>query len=137
MGYSVCKRGRADGAQGLHAQARERRSARAACASSRAQGLAQALAVGPHPPACQAGADEIFAQYAEPCTDIYEKHVKNLPWGGDFPEEAKAYFSPNFLWTRPQEDSVVQVRGWEMRVVTGCAEGLASVWRAEVWHSWG
>jgi len=52
--------------------------------------------------------DEYKAKYAAPCTDIYEKHVKNLPWGGDFPEEAKAYFSPNFLWTRPQEDSVVQ-----------------------------
>lgn len=61
------------------------------------------------------------AQYAEPCTDIYEKHVKNLPWGGDFPEEAKAYFSPNFLWTRPQEDSVVQVI-----VVTVCVDVCAS-----------
>jgi hypothetical protein len=30
------------------------------------------------------------------------RHVANLPWGGDFPEEAKTYFSPNFLWTRPQ-----------------------------------
>jgi phycoerythrobilin:ferredoxin oxidoreductase len=28
-------------------------------------------------------------------------------------EEAKAYFSPNFLWTRPQEDSVVQTHVFE------------------------
>jgi len=57
--------------------------------------------------------EEYKKKYAEPCIDIYEKHVKNLPWGGDFPEEAKAYFSPNFLWTRPQEDSVVQTHVFE------------------------
>lgn len=57
--------------------------------------------------------EEYKKKYAEPCTDIFDKHVKNLPWGGDFPEEAKAYFSPNFLWTRPQEDSVVQTHVFE------------------------
>lgn len=56
---------------------------------------------------------EYEAKYAAPCTDIYNKHVKTLPWGGDFPEEAKAYFSPNFLWTRPQEDEVVQTHVFE------------------------
>ena len=57
--------------------------------------------------------EEYQRKYAAPCTDIFEKHVKNLPWGGDFPEEAKAYFSPNFLWTRPQEDQVVQTHVFE------------------------
>jgi len=52
--------------------------------------------------------EEYKKKYAEPCMDMYQKHVKNLPWGGDFPEEAKQYFSPVFLWTRPQEDKQVE-----------------------------
>eukprot|EP00293_Proteomonas_sulcata_P011788 CAMPEP_0184307992 /NCGR_PEP_ID=MMETSP1049-20130417/16576_1 /TAXON_ID=77928 /ORGANISM="Proteomonas sulcata, Strain CCMP704" /LENGTH=144 /DNA_ID=CAMNT_0026620597 /DNA_START=32 /DNA_END=466 /DNA_ORIENTATION=+ len=44
---------------------------------------------------------------------IYEKHSKNLEWGGDFPEEAKQYFSPAFIWTRPQEDKEVETHVFE------------------------
>nr|CAH25338.2 ferredoxin oxidoreductase precursor [Guillardia theta] len=57
--------------------------------------------------------EEYKKKYAEPCMDMYQKHVKNLPWGGDFPEEAKQYFSPVFLWTRPQEDKQVETYVFE------------------------
>lgn len=47
-------------------------------------------------------------KYAAPIKHTFEKHQQNLPWGGDFPEEAARFFSPNFLWSRPSEDSVVE-----------------------------
>ncbi len=50
------------------------------------------------------------AKYAEPIMPIFEKHRANLEWGGDFPEEAQQFFSPAFLWTRPQETEVVQTQ---------------------------
>jgi phycoerythrobilin:ferredoxin oxidoreductase len=33
-------------------------------------------------------------QYSEPILPIFNKYQKDLPWGGDFPEEAKPFFSP-------------------------------------------
>ena len=49
----------------------------------------------------------IKAKYTDPIRPIFERHKANLEWGGDFPEEAQEFFSPAFLWTRPQEDSIV------------------------------
>ena len=53
------------------------------------------------------------AKYAEPIMPIFEKHRANLEWGGDFPEEAQQFFSPAFLWTRPQETEVVETQVFE------------------------
>lgn len=50
------------------------------------------------------------AKYTEPILPIFQAHQQHLPWGGDFPEEAKPFFSPAFLWTRPQETEVVENR---------------------------
>lgn len=50
------------------------------------------------------------AKYAEPIMPIFDKHRANLEWGGDFPEEAQQFFSPAFLWTRPQETEVVKTK---------------------------
>lgn len=47
-------------------------------------------------------------QYSEPILPIFNRYQKELPWGGDFPDEAKPFFSPAFLWTRPQETEAVQ-----------------------------
>ncbi len=47
-------------------------------------------------------------QYSDPILPIFKKYQKDLPWGGDFPEEAKQFFSPAFLWTRPKETEAVQ-----------------------------
>ena len=49
-------------------------------------------------------------KYTKPILPIFEKHRANLEWGGDFPEEAQQFFSPAFLWTRPQETEVVQTQ---------------------------
>ncbi|OKH26936.1 phycoerythrobilin:ferredoxin oxidoreductase [Hydrococcus rivularis NIES-593] len=49
-------------------------------------------------------------KYSEPILPIFKAYQQHLPWGGDFPEEAKPFFSPAFLWTRPQEMEVVQTR---------------------------
>ncbi|MDJ0731858.1 MAG: phycoerythrobilin:ferredoxin oxidoreductase [Crocosphaera sp.] len=49
-------------------------------------------------------------QYTDPILPLFKRHQQHLPWGGDFPEEAKAFFSPAFLWTRPQETEVVETR---------------------------
>ena len=49
-------------------------------------------------------------QYSEPILPIFNAHQQDLPWGGDFPEEAKPFFSPAFLWTRPQATEVVETR---------------------------
>lgn len=43
------------------------------------------------------------AKYSNPLMDCFHRYQQNLPWGGDFPEEARQYFSPAFLWTRPSE----------------------------------
>ncbi len=49
-------------------------------------------------------------QYSDRILPLFQRHQEYLPWGGDFPEEAKAFFSPAFLWTRPQETEVVETR---------------------------
>ncbi|MGK7940585.1 MAG: phycoerythrobilin:ferredoxin oxidoreductase [Crocosphaera sp.] len=49
-------------------------------------------------------------QYSEPILPLFQRHQQHLPWGGDFPEEAKPFFSPAFLWTRPQETEAVETR---------------------------
>lgn len=50
------------------------------------------------------------AKYTKPILPIFAKHQANLAWGGDFPEEAQQFFSPAFLWTRPQATEVVQTQ---------------------------
>ncbi|ERN41953.1 ferredoxin-dependent bilin reductase [Rubidibacter lacunae KORDI 51-2] len=47
-------------------------------------------------------------RYTSPIWELFQKHQVNLPWGGDFPEEAQPFFSDAFLWTRPKEDDVVK-----------------------------
>jgi phycoerythrobilin:ferredoxin oxidoreductase len=51
---------------------------------------------------------EYQAKYTQPILPIFESYQQHLPWGGDFPEEARPFFSPAFLWTRPQEDEAVK-----------------------------
>lgn len=46
-------------------------------------------------------------KYSDPVMPIFESYQRDLPWGGDFPEEAKAYFSPAFLWTRPTDPAAI------------------------------
>lgn len=48
------------------------------------------------------------AKYSEPIMPMFHRYQQDLPWGGDFPEEAQQYFSPAFLWTRPSETEVVE-----------------------------
>jgi phycoerythrobilin:ferredoxin oxidoreductase len=48
------------------------------------------------------------ARYTQPILPIFEAHQRHLPWGGDFPEEARPFFSPAFLWTRPQQTELVE-----------------------------
>jgi phycoerythrobilin:ferredoxin oxidoreductase len=48
------------------------------------------------------------AKYSEPILPIFESYRQQLPWGGDFPEEASVFFSPAFLWTRPQKAEAVE-----------------------------
>jgi phycoerythrobilin:ferredoxin oxidoreductase len=48
------------------------------------------------------------AKYTAPLKQIFQAHQPHLPEGGDFPEEAKQFFSPPFLWTRPKETEVVE-----------------------------
>jgi phycoerythrobilin:ferredoxin oxidoreductase len=53
--------------------------------------------------------DRVYqAKYSDPILPIFHAYQKHLPWGGDFPEEARPFFSPAFLWTRPQENSAVE-----------------------------
>ena len=55
--------------------------------------------------------DEAYkAKYSEPILPIFKSYQEHLPWGGDFPEEAQPFFSPAFLWTRPQEKEVVETQ---------------------------
>lgn len=48
------------------------------------------------------------AKYSQPIMSMFHEYQQDLPWGGDFPEEAQQYFSPAFLWTRPSETEVVE-----------------------------
>jgi phycoerythrobilin:ferredoxin oxidoreductase len=50
------------------------------------------------------------SKYTEPILSIFKAHQQDLEWGGDFPEEAQQFFSPAFLWTRPQETEIVQTK---------------------------
>nr|WP_246276674.1 hypothetical protein [Microcoleus asticus] len=45
------------------------------------------------------------AKYTGPIEQIFQTHQPHLPWGGDFPEEAKQFFSSAFLWS-PKETEV-------------------------------
>jgi phycoerythrobilin:ferredoxin oxidoreductase len=56
------------------------------------------------------GEADYQAKYTAPIEQIFQAHQPHLPWGGDFPEEAKQFFSPPFLWTRPKETEVVETR---------------------------
>ena len=49
-------------------------------------------------------------KYTEPILSTFHSHQEHLTWGGDFPEEAKPFFSPAFLWTRPQKTEIVETR---------------------------
>ena len=53
------------------------------------------------------------AKYAEPVMETFKHYQQFLPWGGDFPEEAKQFFSPVFLWTRPTETSDVETHVYQ------------------------
>jgi phycoerythrobilin:ferredoxin oxidoreductase len=53
------------------------------------------------------------AKYTQPILPIFDAHRQYLDWGGDFPEEAREFFSPAFLWTRPQQTEVVETRVFE------------------------
>lgn len=48
--------------------------------------------------------DEYRKEFSEPLMETFEKLRKDLPWGGDFPEEAKPFFSPCFIWSRPSHE---------------------------------
>jgi phycoerythrobilin:ferredoxin oxidoreductase len=52
-------------------------------------------------------------KYSDPILPIFQAYKAHLPWGGDFPEEARPFFSPAFLWTRPQETSAVETYVFE------------------------
>lgn len=54
--------------------------------------------------------DAYQAKYTQPILPIFQAHRQHLPWGGDFPEEASQFFSPAFLWTRLQDDAIVQTQ---------------------------
>ena len=49
-------------------------------------------------------------KYTQPIWSTFKAHQQHLSWGGDFPEEARPFFSPAFLWTRPQETEIVETR---------------------------
>lgn len=53
------------------------------------------------------------AKYTDPLLETFQHFQKDLPWGGDFPEEAQQFFSPTFLWTRPSETEVVETTVFE------------------------
>jgi phycoerythrobilin:ferredoxin oxidoreductase len=54
--------------------------------------------------------DDYRTKYSEPIMSMFHDYQQDLPWGGDFPEEAQQYFSPAFLWTRPSETEVVKTK---------------------------
>jgi phycoerythrobilin:ferredoxin oxidoreductase len=47
-------------------------------------------------------------KYTNPILSIYQTYQSQLDWGGDFPEEARTFFSPAFLWTRPSDTAIVE-----------------------------
>lgn len=49
-------------------------------------------------------------KYSDPIRPMFKSYQQDLPWGGDFPEEAQPFFSPVFLWTRPEATEVVQTK---------------------------
>ncbi len=53
------------------------------------------------------------AKYTEPLWETFKHYQKDLPWGGDFPEEAQPFFSPAFLWTRPSATETVETTVFE------------------------
>lgn len=53
------------------------------------------------------------AKYTQPVLPIFKEFQQFLPWGGDFPDEAKPFFSPAFLWTRPQHNEDVETYVFE------------------------
>ncbi|MEL6161631.1 MAG: phycoerythrobilin:ferredoxin oxidoreductase [Cyanobacteria bacterium J06623_5] len=53
------------------------------------------------------------AKYSAPVMGMFHRYQQHLPWGGDFPEEAQAFFSPAFLWTRPTETADVETHVFE------------------------
>ncbi len=55
-------------------------------------------------------APEYRERYSDPILPIFQSYQQDLPWGGDFPEEAKAFFSPAFLWTRTKDNDLVATR---------------------------
>ncbi|MEO1396723.1 MAG: phycoerythrobilin:ferredoxin oxidoreductase [Cyanobacteria bacterium J06634_5] len=57
--------------------------------------------------------EDYKAKYSAPIMDMFHGYQQHLPWGGDFPEEAQAFFSPAFLWTRPSETSDVETHVFE------------------------
>lgn len=52
--------------------------------------------------------EDYQAKYSASIMDMFKRYQKDLPWGGDFPEEAQAFFSPAFLWTRPADTADVE-----------------------------
>ncbi|MBL1178428.1 phycoerythrobilin:ferredoxin oxidoreductase [Pantanalinema sp. GBBB05] len=53
---------------------------------------------------------EYQAKYTQPILPIFAAHQPHLPWGGEFPAEARPFFSPAFLWTRPEQTETVTTR---------------------------
>jgi phycoerythrobilin:ferredoxin oxidoreductase len=47
-------------------------------------------------------------KYTRPILPIFASYQPHLPWGGDFPADAQPFFSPAFLWTRPQKTEAVE-----------------------------
>ncbi|MEM8780060.1 MAG: phycoerythrobilin:ferredoxin oxidoreductase [Cyanobacteria bacterium P01_G01_bin.49] len=47
-------------------------------------------------------------KYSEPILSVFQSYQEHLPWGGEFPDDAKPFFSPAFIWTRPQATETVQ-----------------------------
>lgn len=56
---------------------------------------------------------EYQARYTDPILPRVQGFRDELEWGGDFPQEARAFFSPAVLWTRPDQDSVVKTTIFE------------------------
>ena len=57
--------------------------------------------------------EEYKEKYSQPLMAKFTEFQKELPWGGDFPEEAQQYFSPAFLWTRPEKNETVENQVFE------------------------
>ncbi|MEM6449435.1 MAG: phycoerythrobilin:ferredoxin oxidoreductase [Cyanobacteria bacterium P01_D01_bin.105] len=57
--------------------------------------------------------DAYKAKYSAPLMEMFHRYQQHLPWGGDFPEEAQAFFSPAFLWTRPEQAETVKTHVFE------------------------